>query len=279
MICGNQCYTSTMQWKPNPNLYPPYLRGRIRQGRGIGQGLGYMRWLRIRDVPSRGTSSSVLGIRMQRPYHMLSELETTYFFLMERKASVIDIREQWPIFHIDRTLELCAEQSVRHNFRGAYPEPFTIDFLVTEEIDGKISHRAASIKTPEDAANPDIRRRLSVEHAWCQERGIPWALIDTSSFDKKLLDVLRFMRGWFRNRYHPEAWVVERLSNEFLHVHTTNASLKSLLSLTARRMCIADDLADNIFRFCAWSGRIPVSLRHPLLMNRPVVLDSATANA
>lgn len=84
---------------------------------------------------------------MQRPHHMLSELETTYFFLLERKASVVDIREQWPILHIDRTLELCAEQGASHKFRGAYPEPFTIDFVVTEEVDGKIFHRAASIKT------------------------------------------------------------------------------------------------------------------------------------
>jgi hypothetical protein len=268
-----------MEWKPNPDLYPPYLRRRIRQGRGIGQGPAYRRWLNIRDVPSRGTSSSVGGILVQRPYHLLSELEVMYFFLMERRASVIDIREQWPILHIDRTLELCVERGVTHKYQGLYPEPFTIDFLITEEINGKISYRAASVKTPEDAADSDVRRRLSVEYAWCQEHGISWTLVDTSSFDRTLLDTLRFMRGWFRSRYEPEAWVVEQFKNEFSYRYTTNASLKSLLSSIAKRMRIADDLADSIFRFCAWSGQIPVSFRHPLLMNRPVVLDSTTINA
>jgi hypothetical protein len=268
-----------MDWKPNPDLYPPYLRRRICQGRGTGQGTEYRRWLNIRDVPSRGTSSSVGGIRVQRPYHLLSELEVTYFFLIERRASVIDIREQWPILHVDRTLELCAERGVTHKYRGVYPEPFTIDFLVTEEIDRKISYRAASIKTPEDAADPDVRRRLWVEYAWCREHGIFWTLVDTSSFNRTLLDTLRFMRGWFRSRYEPEAGIVERFANEFFYQHTTNASLQSILLSTAKRMCIGNDLADNIFRYCAWSSRIPVSLRHPLLMNRPVVLDSTTTNA
>lgn len=268
-----------MQWRSNPQLYPPYLRNRIVRGRGIGQGSAYKHWLRIRDVPSKGTSSSVLGLRIQRPYHLLSELETTYFFLMERKSSVIDIREQWPILHIDRTLELCAQRGVRHKFRGAYPEPFTIDFLITEQVGGKISHRAASIKTPADAADPDIRRHLSVEHDWCHEKGITWTLVDTSRFDKTLLDVLRFMRGWFRNRYQPVSWMADRFANEFLQAHTTTTSLRSLLAFTAKRVCIADELADNLFRYCAWANKIPVSLRHPLLMNRPVVLDSATSNA
>ncbi len=83
-----------MEWTRDPKLYPPYLRPRIRQGRGVGYGLGYKRWLNIRDVSSQGTSSSVRGIRVARPYHMLSELETIYFFLTERQSSVVDIREQ-----------------------------------------------------------------------------------------------------------------------------------------------------------------------------------------
>lgn len=268
-----------MQWKTDPNLYPPYLRRRIRQGRGVGKGMEYKRWLNIRNVPSNGTSSSISGIKVQRPYHMFSELEATYFFLMDRKPSVIDIREQWPIFDIDRTLELCLERGVHHKYQGPYPEPFTIDFLVTEKINGRLSYRAASIKTPEDAADPDVRRRLSVEHTWCQERGIPWTLVDTSNFDRTLLDVMRFMRGWFRNRYQPETWIVEQFSYQFLRLHTTNTTLKFLLSSTAKRMCISEDLADNIFRYCAWSNQIPISLRHPLLLNRPVVLGSATTNA
>ena len=264
-----------MEWTRDPKLYPPYLRPRIRQGRGVGYGLGYKRWLNIRDVSSQGTSSSVRGIRVARPYHMLSELETIYFFLTERQSSVVDIREQWPVLDIDRTLELCALQGIRHKYSGPYPEPCTIDFLITEKIDGVLCHRAASIKSAKDAADPEIRKRLYVEHTWCLEQGIPWTLIDTSDFDKKLLTLLRFMRGWFQNHFEPDPFAIKLFASEFLRLHSSKMSLRVLISDTARHMCITEVLAENLFRYCAWSDQIPVSLQHMLSMNRPVTLDAA----
>lgn len=187
-----------MHWKSDPSLYPPFLQSRIRRGRGIGIEADYIPWYKAREVPSRGTSSVVSSIKSQRPIHLLSELEATYYFLLERQSIVIDIREQWPILDIDRTLELALELGVKHPYRKTFIEPFTIDFLITELGENGVSYRAASIKTKEDAADPAIRRRLAVEHQWCAERHVPWFLVDTTNFDKQLLSNLRFMRSWYR---------------------------------------------------------------------------------
>lgn len=261
-----------MYWKPDPLLYPPYLRSRIRRGRGVGEGLSYKPWLKIRDVPSKGTSSNPPGIIVSRPHHLLSELEAEYFFLTERKPTVVDIREQWPILDLDRTLELCAKFGVRHNYRGAFPEPFTIDFLITHSIDGKLHYSAKSIKTPEDAANPEIRLRLQVEYEWCLERGIPWTLIDTSQFSKELLSNLRFMRVWFQNHYKPDSDGATLFAKQFNASYRTNVRLDELIHLTAKHLRLSDDIAGDTFRYCAWSSRIDVSLKHPLALNRPLIL-------
>ena len=260
-----------MYWKSNPLLYPPHLRTRIRSGRGVGQGLSYSSWLKLRDVPSRGTSSSVLGVKVRRKYRLLSELETTYYFLAERKPSFVDIQEQWPILDLDRTLELCAEYGVRHSYRGRFPEPFTIDFLITESIDGKLHYSAKSIKTAEDAADPKVRLRLMIEHIWCREHGIAWTLIDTSEFSKEMLSNLRFMRAWFRNHYEPDLNSVERFSQQFQLSYGTNIPLNELIQRAAKPLRLAEDVAKDIFRYCAWSDRIAVSLIHPLALNRPLV--------
>lgn len=263
-----------MRWKPNPLLYPPYLRTRIRRGRGVGNGLSYKPWLKIRDVPSQGTSSSVSGIIFPRPYNLLSEPETTYFYLMERKSSTVDIQEQWPILDIDRTLELCAEYGVRHQYRKSYPEPFTIDFLITtKSSDGKLICRAASIKTPEDAADPDVRQRLTIEYVWCRERGVPWTLVDTSQFDKTLLGNLRFMRTWHRHRYAPNPDNEALFAKQFTASYGTNIPLKELIQRTGKSLRLADDLAQDIFRYCAWFNLIDVSLKHPLSLDKPLVLS------
>lgn len=261
-----------MYWKPNPDLYPPYLRARIRRGRGVGQGLGYRPWLKVRDVPSQGTSSSVSGIHLRRTYQLLSEHEAIYFFLTERRPSVIDIQEQWPILDIDQTLKLCAQSGVRHSYRGAYPEPFTIDFLITEMIDGEVKCRAASIKTPEDAADPEVRQRLAVELAWCRERGIPWSLVDTSAFNRTLLANLRFLRAWFVNHYKPNFESVALFTQQFQVSYGTNILLDELIERVATRLHLASSLARNTFLYCAWSGRIKVSFQHPLSLNQPLTL-------
>jgi len=261
-----------MHWKPNPDLYPPYLRARIRRGRGVGYGLRYVPWLKNRDVPSQGTSSSVSGIHVRRPYHLLSELEATYFFLMERRPSTIDIQEQWPILDIDQTLKLCAQSGVRHPYQGSYPKPFTLDFLITETIDDKIRCRAASIKTPEDAANPLIRQRLAIELAWCREHGIPWTLVDTSAFDRTLLANLRFLRAWFVNHYEPDPDSVELFAQQFAVSYSTNILLDELIRGVAKRLRLTIHLATNTFLYCAWSDHITVSLQHPLSLNQPLTL-------
>ena len=223
-----------MHWRPEPLLYPPYLRARIGRCRGIGSGPHYVPWLKVRDVPSRGTSVVSRGVFSGRCHHLLSELEAIYFYLLERRPDTVEIREQWPILDIDRTLELCARFGVRPRLRNGYPEPFTIDFLVTERVDGQLTHRAASVKSPEDARDPGTRLRLAVEHAWCQDRGIPWTLVNTQRFDKTMLENLRFLRGWFRQQYAPDAALEDRFVAQFAAHHAPNRLLSEVLACWRR---------------------------------------------
>ncbi len=203
---------------------------------------------------------------------MLSEIEEIYFYLVERRPETYDIQEQWPILDIDRTLELCNQYGVRHPYKGSCPEPFTIDFLLTEVVGDELKCRAASIKTPKDAKDPVVRRRLAIEHAWCQEQGVVWTLVDTKAFDKTMLSALRFMRLWYLNRYQPEPSSELQFSEKFLATYSRNILLGELLQKIATRLHLRDVDAQNIFRYCAWTNLITVSLKHPLSLDKPLVL-------
>ncbi|OEZ61270.1 TnsA endonuclease N-terminal domain-containing protein [Duganella sp. HH105] len=261
-----------MFWKPDVDLYPTFLRSRVRRGKGIGKGLGYKPWYKTSDVPSHGTSSCVLGIQVDRHYDLLSELEVTYFFLLERRQGVLDIREQFPILDIPRTLELCSQLNVQHKYVGIYPEPFTIDFIVTENIDGKVSHRAASIKSAADAQDPAVRQRLAVEKMWCQEKGIQWSLVDTSQFSKTLLENLRFIRAWFLHRYKPEDAEIAQFLNMFSAQYSKSMTLNAIIAATARAINRDEAVTLDMFRYCAWRNFIHVSLSSSVALNRPLIL-------
>lgn len=261
-----------MHWKPNPLLYPAHLRARVKRHRGVGLGSCYAPWLKVRDVPSIGTSAITRGILTGRPHHLLSELEAIYFFLIERRASTVDLREQWPILDFDRTLELCERFGVRHTARSGYTEPFTIDLLITERVEGQLRYRAASVKSPEDARDPLVRLRLAVEHAWCEERGIPWTLVDTTQFNKTMLETLRFIRAWFRHRYVSNSLLEDRFVERFAAAYSPNLPLGEMLAKLSELLRQPATVMEDVFRFCAWYNRIQPSLVHPLALNAPVVL-------
>ncbi len=230
-------------------------------------------------MPSQGTCVVCRGVHSERSHHLLSELEAIYFYLLERRPNTVEIREQWPILDIDRTIELCAQFGVRQRMRNGLPEPFTIDFLITERIDGKLKHRAASIKSPEDAKSPAVRQRLAVEHAWCEERGIPWTLVKTERFDKTMLENLRFLRTWFRHRYAPNALLENRFMVLFTLHYAANQPLSELLAYLSRLLRQPVTLITDVFRYCAWSGQIRPSLAHALALDSPVILAEALVHA
>ncbi|UIF90068.1 TnsA endonuclease N-terminal domain-containing protein [Cupriavidus sp. UYPR2.512] len=265
-----------MEWSDDPNRYPPYLRTRIKQHRGVGSGVAYKPWLTVPEVPSKGSSTVTPGILIRRKYHLLSLLEVAYFYIRERDSDVVDIQEQWPILDISATEALCVKYGARHPNRGIYPEPITIDFVITRQSSSGKLYSAHSIKTKKDRDDPDVKRRLAVEYEWCSKNGIPWWVVDTSLFDPSkdstVLDTLTFMRAWFLNRYTPIAEIKHYVS-AFHEAYDSAITLNEITKIISRRLSISTQLSQDTFRYCAWYKIITVSLLHSLQLNMPVVLD------
>lgn len=266
-----------MYWKSDPALYLPSLRRRVAAGRGIGAGATYQPWKKVREVGSPGTCSIVQGVYSGRRHHFFSELEVTYFYLLERQATTLEIREQWPILDLPRTFELCADLGLPHRQWGKTVQPITIDLLVTRSGPGGVMTAAKSVKSPAEAADASVRRSLLVAQAWCLERGVPWALIDTSRFDKTLLSTLRFIRRWFRaGAQEPHVELAQSFAATYLDLYARNLLLAEQLRRVAREMRTPQAEALALFRYCAWSGAIPIAVRQPIGLNRPVVLRPNT---
>lgn len=261
-----------MEWDSDLRLYPKYMHSRLKRGFGLGSGLAYHPWLRVRDVPSRGTSGNPMGILVPRKYHLLSIQERVYFLLLERQPDIIDIREQFPILQLNATLQLCGELDIRHSRKGRYPEPFTLDFLVTRRAQSGFIYEARSVKTPSDAQNPDIRRRLTVEHRWCQQQSIDWKLVSSPSFTADMLSRLTFIRSWSREGFKPTNLSADTFSSAFLSAYRPNATLRSQIENCANKLKLGYQHCVNEFRYCAWSNRIPIDLFSRLALNLPVVL-------
>lgn len=262
-----------MEWPKNITEYPSYWHSRLRRGFGLGAGLGYQPWLRVRDVPSKGSSGNPKGITIPRTYHLLSKIERTYFHLLDRQADVVDIREQFPVLDVEGTLKLCSELGVRHPYEGRYPKAFTFDFLVTRQTASGLIYQARSLKTVEDSQNNNVRALLNVEYQWSKKANLDWQLVNVSGFTDDLQSTLSFMRSWYLHRYEPDPRIADQFAKEFRKHYRSNVPLKELIEVCSKKMRRSYFLTQNDFRYCAWSGRIRVKLNSRLTLHLPVTLE------
>jgi len=106
---------------------------------GLGEGAAYKPWLRIQDVKSRGVSSKIQGLKVNRDHHTLSSLETQFFYLAEFSESVINIREQFPLLPPSLSSKISSILDIEHPkvpSSGDY-NVLTTDFLLTRSAGGK----------------------------------------------------------------------------------------------------------------------------------------------
>lgn len=265
-----------MEWKNNLDLYPKYLHARLKKKRGLGIGKTYKPWHGLREGKRKGTTGLPFGIKTGRMHDLQSHVHRAYFFLLERQADVLDIRERFPILHIPETLELCAKHGVDHPYSGDAPEPLLLDFLVTREIDGQPVVQARCLVAGRGKRAEVERSQLVVKHAWCAARGIDWKRVETDGLTTTFLDSLIFVRGWFRHRYKPDEASVSAFVRAFKRLHRRELSLAEILELCAAKIGQDYERCANHFRYAAWTKQIPIDLRFPLIMNEPVVLRDKT---
>lgn len=120
----------------------------------VGYGQSYQPWLRAQDVKSRGNRSIVFGLKTFRNHHLLSSVESNFFYLAQFNDSVIDIREQFPLFPLQLTQQIANHLHFQHPMvRGVRGVPvevlnvMTTDFLLTLRTpEGGLRYKAIAVK-------------------------------------------------------------------------------------------------------------------------------------
>ena len=108
---------------------------RLEEGRGQRALQDYLPWFTIHDLVSLGVTSRVMGMTTGRMHHLLSGLETSFFYILDSSELVLDIREQYPLLFLEDTLQIAEEMRIRYprDSVSKYPIVFTSDFVVTTQ--------------------------------------------------------------------------------------------------------------------------------------------------
>lgn len=171
----------------------------IKEGRGSGEFENYKPWLTVRDVPSDGRVSREMGTKVNREYHFLSDLERYFFYILEWQDSIIDIREQYPILDIEKTVEIAEILGFAHpkDPKTKINIVMTVDFMITyKNVKGEVCYCARSIKMFKDLLQKRTLEKLLIEKYYFDQLGIDWGVVTDKEINKDFAVNLQELRQY-----------------------------------------------------------------------------------
>lgn len=170
---------------------------RIKEGRGKGHFGEYKPWLTIHDVPSQGVVTRVPGWKSGRIHHYLSEhFELAHHYQMEWAPNICDIREQYPLLPLEKTLFIAEKLGINHPVdpKTKYPIVMTTDMLLTIRDGDELRFVAHSIK-PASKINRRVLEKLQIEQSFFKDAGIGWRLITENQINYDLVKNIEWLHS------------------------------------------------------------------------------------
>lgn len=170
---------------------------RIKEGRGKGHFAEYKPWLTIHDVPSHGIVIRILGWKSGRLHHYLSEhFELAHHYQMEWALDCIDIREQFPLLPLEKTMYIAQKLGIKHPVdpKTRHPIVMTTDMLLTIRSGEDLKFMAHSIK-PAAKLSARVLEKLEIEKCFFKDQGIEWALITENQINYNLVKNVEWLHS------------------------------------------------------------------------------------
>ena len=185
--------------KRNRGIDQQKIEKRLKEGRGEGRGADYQPWLRIQDVPSQGLASRVKGWKTGRERHLMSNLETSYLFVLDWSLSVLDVREQFPLLPSEETQQIAEQCGFIHPTDPQTQQSvvMTTDFLVTLKQSDHEVEQARAIKPVADLQSQRTLEKLEIERRYWERRSIDWGIVTEQEIPKTLIENLKWLRSCY----------------------------------------------------------------------------------
>lgn len=166
----------------------------LKEGRGQGHGAQYSPWLTVQDVSSLGRATRIHGRKTDREHHLLSDIETSVFLLLDWSDAVIDIREQYPLDR-EETRRIASEMGVRHPFdtQGKCDIVMTTDFLVDVQTSNGSQLLVRSAKPAEELDDRRTLEKLEIERRYWAGKEVNWGLITELDLPIQRVENLRWL--------------------------------------------------------------------------------------
>lgn len=158
-------------------------QNKLKEGRGKYRGEQYIPWLKVREVPSQGRVHRIYGLKHNRVYHFMSDLEYYYALNLYWQDNVVEIREQYPLLPILLTKHIANQLNIKHPIYKGKDIVMTTDFVITLQCNNNTKEVVRTVKYSDAIINNKKNRRslekLYIEKVFFETRdsNSDWAVV------------------------------------------------------------------------------------------------------
>lgn len=152
----------------------------MKEGRGQGEYEEYKGFIQIHDFGSIGRSARIRSWKTNRILHLLSDIETRFFYLTEFDDSILQVKEHFPLYDFESVIGAQEDIDIRKfkDKQSGFPYIFTTTFLITiKGRDGRTFEVARSVKASHELEKKTTIERLELIRRYFDEKGIDWGLV------------------------------------------------------------------------------------------------------
>lgn len=156
------------------------LRRYMKEGRGQGEFETYKGFIQIHDFGSIGRSGRLTSWKSNRIVHLLSDIETRFFYLTEFDDSILQVKEHFPLYDFEDVVGEQKDIDIRKfkDKQSGFPYILTTTFLIT--VKGKDGHTfevARSVKASHELEKKTTIERFELIRRYFDIKGIDWSLV------------------------------------------------------------------------------------------------------
>ncbi len=170
----------------------------IKAGRGQGRGRDYTPWVNVRSFSSLGHVSRVRGWKTGREHHLMSDLETSLFYMLDWSERVTDIREQYPLLPVEETVAIAEALGIRHPLDARTKSPFvlTTDFLVTIRGQPREVEVARTVKPASELESLRTLEKFQIELQYWRSRNVQWSIVTDATLPQAAVENIKWVHAY-----------------------------------------------------------------------------------
>ena len=192
------------------------IQKRYRDGYGQGELEEYKPWITRQRGPRNFERHGIQGIKINRGYALFASYEKKYFYILEfflrliqsGLDTIIDIREQYPLWPNSETVKIAEQCGVNHPYypksKPRQPIVMTSDFCITMQKPNGRKYNIIRTVKPSGKLEPTIKQKdrvlqkFEIERRFWKKKNINWGIVTEREINDDFADNLEKIRGFYK---------------------------------------------------------------------------------